>query len=336
MKNKINIIAEIAQGYEGNYEQSKLFIKAAANSGANAVKFQLVYADELATKDYQYYELFKKLEMQDSQWKSLNDYACNFGMKLILDIFGSKSLKIAERLGIDTIKVHGTDVTNMELLREIKNSSIKSVILGIGGSYLGEIKNAIQVLKRKHLILLCGFQGYPTKTQDNQIMRMKSIKEKIKSIHPDFQMGFADHTELPEFSSTLSLVAIGAGAQIIEKHLTLGKIMKMEDFESALNPDEFYDFVNQLKAGEQALGEIEKKEDFGMSNSEKKYRENVRRDVVAKKDIKKGEILNAKNLTLKRTSNPRSIKQMELIIGKKVNKGIKKNQPLIKRYIDQI
>ena len=54
-KNKLSIVAEVAQGFEGNFHQSRLLIKAAAKSGANAVKFQLVYADELATSDYKYY-----------------------------------------------------------------------------------------------------------------------------------------------------------------------------------------------------------------------------------------------------------------------------------------
>ena len=75
MKNKLLIIAEIAQGFEGNFEQSKLLIKAAAKAGADAVKFQLVYANELATADYKYYSLFKELEMSISQWQSLKDYA---------------------------------------------------------------------------------------------------------------------------------------------------------------------------------------------------------------------------------------------------------------------
>ena len=96
MKNKLKIIAEIAQGFEGNFTQSKLLISAAAKSGADAVKFQLVYADELATADYQYYSLFKNLEMSEMQWKDLSDYAISLGSKLIVDVFGEKSLETAE------------------------------------------------------------------------------------------------------------------------------------------------------------------------------------------------------------------------------------------------
>ncbi len=138
MKNKLNIIAEIAQGFEGNLEQSKLLIKAAAKAGADAVKFQMVYADELSTVDYKHYSLFKELEMSDSQWESLKYYALSFGTKLIVDVFGVKSLKTAEKININTIKVHGTDVTNLGLLEAIAISPVKNVILGLGGAYWAE------------------------------------------------------------------------------------------------------------------------------------------------------------------------------------------------------
>ena len=192
-KNDLKIIAEIAQGFEGNFEQSKLLIKAAAKAGADLVKFQLVYADELATVDYQYYTLFKELEMEEAQWKWLKDYASSLGTQLIVDVFGEKSLATAENIGIETVKVHGTDVTNLGLLEAISASSIEKVVLGVGGAHWGEIEQAIKVLKNKHLVLLCGFQGYPTKTEDNHVIRMNFIKQKATAIHPNFQMGFADH-----------------------------------------------------------------------------------------------------------------------------------------------
>lgn len=334
IKSKLNIIAEIAQGFEGNFEQSKLLIKAAAKAGANAVKFQLVYADELATADYQYYSLFKELEMEEAQWKSLKDYASSLGIQLIVDVFGEKSLAAAENIGIDTIKVHGTDVTNLGLLEAISSSSIEKVILGVGGAYWGEIENALQVLKSKNLVLLCGFQGYPTKSEDNHIGRMNVIKEKANVIHASFQMGFADHPGDEKFTSTICLVALGAGAEVIEKHLTLGKVMELEDFESALNPDEFHAFVIQLKTGKQAFGSYIEEEDFEMSEAEKTYRKNVRRDVVAQKEITQGETLNAQNVTLKRTANKDTIKQLELVLGKTVKNTIQKNQPVLTKDIN--
>lgn len=328
-KNDLKIIAEIAQGFEGNFEQSKLLIKAAAKAGADAVKFQLVYADELATIDYQYYALFKELEMEEVQWKSLKDYASSLGTQLMVDVFGKKSLATAENIGIETVKVHGTDVTNLGLLEAISSSSIEKVVLGVGGAYWGEIEQAIKVLKNKHLVLLCGFQGYPTKTEDNHVVRMNVIKQKATVIHPNFQMGFADHPGEEQFASTISLVALGAGAEVIEKHLTLGKVMEMEDFESALNPDEFQAFILQLRTASKALGDFIEEEDFEMSDAEQTYRKNVRRDVVAIREIAQGETLNAQNLTLKRTATKESINQLELVLGRTAKNTIQKNQAVV-------
>ena len=78
-------------------------IKVAAKAGADSVKFQLVYADELSTPDYQHYQLFKDLEMEEVQWK-LNEYASSLGTKLIVDVFGEKSLVTAENIGINLVK----------------------------------------------------------------------------------------------------------------------------------------------------------------------------------------------------------------------------------------
>ena len=98
MENKIEIIAEIAQGYEGNKKLADLLTEGALASNADAVKFQLVYADELATPDYQYYQLFKDLEMVQSIWENLCAQIHDKGKKVYFDVFGSLSLDIAKKL----------------------------------------------------------------------------------------------------------------------------------------------------------------------------------------------------------------------------------------------
>ncbi len=167
----LKIIAEVAQGFEGNLKQSKLLVNAAANSGADIVKFQLVYADELATKDYKIYSFYKSLEMSDKDWKDLSTYTKKMGISLCFEIFGTKSLNLAKSLKLNIVKIHGTDVTNINLLESLSKSKIPNVILGLGGAHLNEVKNAVATLYNKNLILLLGFQDYPTKTQDKQIER---------------------------------------------------------------------------------------------------------------------------------------------------------------------
>ena len=326
MKNKLQVIAEIAQGFEGNFEQSKLLIKAAAKAGADAVKFQLVYADELATIDYQYYALFQGLEMEVEKWRALNEYAHHLEIKFIVDVFGEKSLKTAQEIGLNTIKIHGTDVTNIGLLEAVAASTIETVILGIGGSFWSEIATALSILEKKQLVLLCGFQAYPTNTEDNHIARMNVIAAKASTIHQNFSMGFADHPGEDQNANTISLVALGAGANCIEKHLTLGKVMELEDYESALNPDEFATFVDQLRTGEKALGLGIDTDDFAMSRAEKQYRANVRRDVVAKEDTEIGTILCSEDIQLKRTNNEKALKAISEVIGKKLLRSIEKDK----------
>ena len=327
-ENRLKVIAEVAQGFEGNFEQSKLLIKAAAKAGADAVKFQLVYADELATKDYQYYTLFKDLEMEFEKWRALNEYAHYLGIKFIVDVFGEQSLKTAQEIGLNTIKIHGTDVTNVGLLEAVAASSIETVILGIGGSFWSEIATALSILEKKQLVLLCGFQAYPTTTEDNHIARMNVIAAKASTMHQNFLMGFADHPGEDQYVNTISLVALGAGASCIEKHLTLGKVMELEDYESALNPDEFATFVDQLRAGEKALGLGIDTNNFNMSNAENQYRENIRRDVVAVTDLMEGQSIGPGNVTLKRTAQEETIKQISSVLGKKLNNKVLKNQPI--------
>ena len=304
VKRKTQIIAEIAQGFEGNPMYSELFVKAAAKAGADAVKFQFVYADELATPDYKYYDLFKSLEMSDDVWNNISILAKETNIELHLDIFGETSLNLADQIGAGSIKIHGTDIANKRLLNLVRQSNIKQVILGAGGAFQSEILVALDILKNKQIILLFGFQSYPTANSDNQIVRLKWASEVFSKYHSSIKIGFADHAN-PETNIHLGLgaLAIGFGAEVLEKHLTLAKTLKMEDHESALNPDDFLEYVNFIKECTSAIGNVKLDDNFGMSESEMGYRKMIRRHVVAIDAIAKGETIVAENLALKRTSS---------------------------------
>jgi sialic acid synthase SpsE len=328
MKNKI--IAELAQGFEGDLIKAKLLVNAAASSGADIAKLQLVYADELATPDYLHYELFKGLEMPDTSWKELFDYSKELNIELNFDIFGTKSLNLCQDIGVKGIKIHGTDITNIGLLNEVSTSNIKNIYLGAGGSNLKEIELAISILKNKNVILLLGFQSYPTPNSDNQISRVSYLKKMLSD--DNIEVGFADHAN-PNTSIAFAATAIGAGASVIEKHLTLGKIMKMEDHESALNPDEFYNFTNIINECYKAFGTTMKSNDFNMSDSEKKYRKMIRRHVVSSKNLKKGTILSPEDLILKRSSSNIFIHDLNLLYNKELLEDVESNTPITEKLI---
>ena len=330
----IEIIAELAQGFEGKPEQAFLLMKAAATSGATAVKYQLVFADELATQDYKYYALFKSLEMSDKVWESLSDFARELKVNLQLDIFGTRSLKLAEHLNVSAVKLHGTDIANIGLLKEVAQSSIEKILLGAGGAYLDELKQAIDILNAKEVVVLLGFQGYPTPNNSNEISRVLLLKQFLLENYPNVKIGFADHAS-PESTLRFALatMAIGAGAEVIEKHLTLGRTMKLEDHESALNPDEFLEFSETIKECALALGRSTLTEDFGMSESEKGYRKMIRRHVVAAVRLNAGEKIQPSQLALKRTSAENPITELSSVYNKIIKSAIEINNPVLLKDI---
>lgn len=325
----IEIIAELAQGFEGRSEQARLLMKAAAAAGADAAKYQLVYADELATPDYKHYELFRSLEMADDVWEGLAKYARELGIQLQTDIFGSRSLQLAERIGVAAVKLHGTDIANLGLLNKVAGSSVKKILLGAGGAYSSELQQAINILSNKEVVVLLGFQGYPTPNDTNQIARVCMLVERICCNHPNVSVGFADHAP-PEspLRYALAAMAVGAGARVFEKHLTLGKVMKLEDHEAALNPDEFSEFTETIRSCAQAYGVASDIDDFGMAEAELAYRKMIRRHVVASRDLESGSDISAADLVLKRTSSEHVITDLASVYLKSLKRRIQKNTPI--------
>jgi len=328
MKPELEIVAEVAQGFEGCAKQAAMMVRAAASAGADTVKFQLVYADELATPDYAYYELFKGLEMPDADWENLAALAQVKGLRLDLDVFGPRSLDLAVRLGA-AIKLHGTDTSNIGFLKEVRARSPKKVILGAGGAQADEIDAALEILGDLQIVVMLGFQAYPTPGTDNQIARVGTLVERYKA-RDNIIIGFGDHAQPEEgFALPFSAAALGAGARVIEKHITLGRGMEIEDFESALNPDEFKDYADAVRATDAALGEPLNQPDFGMSDSERSYRSMIRRHVVARMDLPAGTVLSPDMIELKRTSAESPIFDVKDVYERTLSQDAKQGSPIL-------
>ena len=324
----LEIVAEIAQGFEGDSVKSSLLLKSAANAGADAAKFQMVYADELATEDYKFHSLFQSLEMDDRVWRDLFQQSVDLDVELQVDIFGLSSLEKSVDLGIKTVKIHPTDVSNISLLTNLAESPIHRVLLGVGGAHSSEIEQALAQLVNKQVVLLLGFQGYPTETHANQLARIPLFAKKYCQ-NSSVTIGFADHAD-PEsgLAQLIGSMSIGAGATLVEKHLTLNRALQMEDHESALNPDEFADYSKQLRLVAQAYGTSNDTEDFAMTSDEAKYRSVIRRHVVASVDIQEGHAITPFDVMLKRSSAEDPITDLLSVYGKQAVRSITKNSPI--------
>ena len=129
--------------------------------------------------------------------------------------------------------------------------------------------------------------AYPAKIKNINLASIKFLKEKYK-----IKVGFSDHTK----SINVPSLAVLAGASVIEKHFTLNKLLKGPDHKASLNPIEFKKMVKAVRDSETILGDEEKK----VNDVKKKNLMYVRKSLVAKKKISKGEKFNEKNLTVKR------------------------------------
>ncbi len=324
------IVAEIAQGFEGSLELSKLFIRAASSARANLVKFQMVYADDLATEDYEHYNLFKSIELSENEWGILKNFASERKIDLMVDLFGPKSLEVVSKIGIKYLKVHPTDINNFKLLNQIKKLSFSNLHIGIGGATFLEIKKCLDFFEpSKKITLVLGYQAYPTPNEHNQISRIQYLATQF----PKFSFGFADHVvNNPNYSATLNAMAYALGADYFEKHLSFGNIVQMEDFESALQPDQFHQFVTELNLAIEAFGITKVRDDFGMSPKENTYRKNIRRKWVASTNLKVGSFIKESDIEFKRTKKEGGLEK-ELIIGKKLVLDIRKNEIITKEIL---
>ncbi|MBI4135782.1 N-acetylneuraminate synthase family protein [Candidatus Uhrbacteria bacterium] len=313
------IIAEAAQGYEGSEKLVELLIKAAAFSGADAVKFQIMVADDSALPDYQHYDLFKTLELPWGVWEKAIEQTHRHGLLFYMDALGATAIKKLDTKGIDGYKIHSTNISNIMLLKLVASTK-KPVLLSTGGCEKDEIDRALAIFKDCEIVIMHGFQAEPTELPDNHLKRISTLKELYKK-----PIGFQDHTAGDsQFAMIIPLVAMGAGATIMEKHITLSRVAKMEDYVSALNAEEFKQWVAIVRQVYAALGSKE----WVLTDKEREYRKKTKRAVCALSDIAQGETIREEDIAFKRTAIQEVIYDSAEVVGRKATRAIQNNSPL--------
>jgi len=328
---RVEIIAEIAQGYEGDKKLSELLAKGATAAGADSVKFQLVYADELATPDYMYYDLFRSLEMDSNFWKQLCSVIHDNGKKVYFDVFGLMSLEVASEIDADGVKLSTTEFYNNRLF-DAALSMFDVIFLSVGGVPIEDVDKKMSMLSDEEINKIClmyGFQAEPTPLDQNNLVKLRMLKQRF----PKNKIGFMDHSDGGlEDAYYLPIVSLGVGIDVIEKHITLDRELEIEDYISGLTPSAFSKFIELIRKYEPVLGE----ETFDLSDREKEYREKATKSVVAVNNIKQGQVVTQNDIALKRSSIPitsKSILELEDVLGKKIKCNIDKHNPILKDQI---
>lgn len=317
---RTTIIAEAGVNHNGRIDTAKELIDSAILAGADIVKFQTFNAEKLVTKnakmaDYQIrntnhlesqYEMLKKLQLSHEEFIELSNLCSQKGIEFLSTAFDLESLDFLWSLKPKRIKIPSGEITNLPYLRKIGGLGIETII-STGMSEMREIEEALATLElagteRGKITVLHCTTNYPADMFEVNLNAMKKIGREF-----GVRFGYSDHT----LGIEISIAAVALGASVIEKHFTLDRKMNGPDHHASLEPIELGKMISCIRNIELALGDGHKKP----TDSEIEIAKIARKSIVARRDIKKGEIFTSENLTTKRPGTGINPMRWDNLIG---------------------
>ena len=325
----VYIIAEAGVNHNGDLKIAKEMVGVAKNAGVDAIKFQTFVTENLVTRNAQtaeyqkhntgkqetQFEMLKRLELSYDDYKELKELCCEKGIEFLSTPFDVESIKMLERLNIDKFKIPSGEITNYPYLVQIAQTG-KPVIMSSGMCTWSEIADAVQVL-RDHgttdLSLLHCTTEYPAPYNEVNLKVINAMQDKF-----GVKVGYSDHTQGIE----VAVAAVAMGAEIIEKHFTLSREMEGPAHKASLEPQELNSMVQAIRNVEMAIGSSEKRP----STSEIQNMKVARKSIVAKRNIKIGEMFSEENLTTKRPGTGLSPMLWNSVIGQVAVRNFEKDE----------
>jgi len=322
--NPCYIIVDVGANHNGDLETAKKLIIKAAETGADAIKFQTYIAEKLYSNktpifskdDTKPYDMIKKYQHPREWLPILNEVAEHNNIDFASSPFDFEAVDLLEQIKVPFYKVASPEIVDLELIEYMAKKG-KPIIISTGMSYMGDIEDAINtVLKnnnKKIIILHCNTL-YPTPPDVVNLNAIKTLKKSFK-----YPIGFSDHT----LGNHISFAAVAMGAKVIEKHFTLDRNQDGPDHKFALEPEELKALIKGIRDIEKALGDGLKKPHF--LELEENY-EKGRRSIIAIQNIPKGIKITREMLIVKRPGYGIKPKHIKLILGREAKVNIEKEQ----------
>lgn len=325
------IIAEAGVNHNGCLQTAKKLVQAAVKSGADAVKFQTFQAKHLVTADapqaeYQtmnsgkkesQFEMLKRLELPLEAFAELNRECQELGIMFMSTAFDEESADYLAGLGMAIFKIPSGELTNLPLIRHIARHG-KPMIVSTGMGTLDEVEyavNAIRLEGNNDITILHCVSNYPAPPESVNLRAMHAIHNTL-----GVPIGYSDHT----MGIEASVIAVAAGASVIEKHFTLDCNMPGPDHKASLEPHELSEMVSSIRRVEVLLGTGLKQP----TEAELAVSKIVRRSVVAKCDIPVGKEIDESLLVLRRPGTGIPPSQFQEVIGRRASLNISKDSML--------
>jgi sialic acid synthase SpsE len=320
-------VAEIGSNFDGSLDQAKKLVDLAKTAGADAVKFQSFLADKIVSEhgfrnlkvSFQskwkksVYEVYKDAEFPREWHQEIADYCRKKKITFLSTPYDKEAVDLLDEIGVPAFKVGSGDI-NFLFLIEYMAKKGKPMIVGTGASTLGEIEEAVNVIRdagNEDIILLQCVTNYLSPVEQANIRAMVTLREAFQ-----VNVGYSDHAR----GYLVPLCAVALGACLIEKHFTFDKMREGPDHPFAMDVPEFTEMVNNIRLVEKALGSYIKRpvpaEDETISIQ--------RRCIYSKEDILKGTIITRNMLTLLRPDKGLKPKFMDIVVGRRAQKDIPK------------
>ena len=332
VREKVTIIAEAGVNYNGDIGLAKEMVKAAKKAGADIVKFQSgkprldisVYAKKAEYQkvttgaDESQLEMAEKLMLPDEVYPELVECCKNEEIEFLSTPFDIPCVDLLVSVGQRRWKIPSGEITSLPLLIYIAKRR-EPVILSTGMATMDEIETAIQVLRQygtEDITVLQCNSDYPTPYEDANVLAMITMRDRF-----GVKVGYSDHTN----GLVVPIAATALGASVIEKHFTLDKNMPGPDQKASMDPEELKAFVKAVRDTETALG-------TGIKipgASELRNKDIVRKSIVAKCRIRKGEILTEENLTWKRPGDGISAMKWFDVLGTAAVKDFEYDEQIV-------
>jgi N,N'-diacetyllegionaminate synthase len=330
---KVLIIAEAGVNHNGSLDRAKKLVEAAADAGADIVKFQTFIAENLVSTaapkaayqiknegaEKSQFEMLKALELNKADHLELIQHCKKHHITFFSTAFDEESLSFLVSLNLGFWKIPSGELTNLPYLRKI-GSFNQEIFISTGMSTMQEIKDAISVLiksgtdKQKILVMHCNTE-YPTPMQDVNLKAMLSIKQET-----DLRVGYSDHT----LGIEVPIAAVALGAEVIEKHFTLDRNLPGPDHRASLEPGELKSMVSAIRNIELALGQGVKEP----TASENKNIAIARKSIHLKKALASGTVLLEEHLIMKRPGDGISPMKIDGVVGRRINRDLSADHKL--------
>lgn len=327
------IIAEAGVNHGGNIDTAFKLIRAAADCGADYVKFQTFRADRLVCRDarrarYQeencggnesQFEMLRRLELGPEAFAMLRDECRRCGIGFLSSPFDLESIDLLAGLGMDYWKIPSGEITNLPYLERIASKGGR-IILSTGMSTLSEVARAMEVFTSAGIpaaditILQCNTQ-YPTPVADVNLRAM----EALRTLHPG-AVGFSDHTA----GIAVPVAAVALGASMIEKHFTLDRHAAGPDHIASADTAEFAAMVASIRQVELALGRPVKE----VTDSERPNLTVARKSIVAARPISRGQIITEADIEAKRPGGGLSPMLWHTVVGSVASADFLPDEPI--------